>query len=439
MTSTPSPTPPTPDTGDRVAHSDTLTMQAPLSAEVIELLAETGATHLATKAATFVPFRRSKAVFVPFVCDIGSTPVSTAIDYATTFITKLELYPGKKKKLLKTYAAIATWCEEHAIQELGDIVDDTAEQLIIAVTGVPSLHPAAVLANKPKSLTTGALNEAAAAAADERRRIHHVHNALVSLRSATVLTRTRQRSHRVTDDSLAYGLPVLPSLEDRKGRPLTDEEILLGRFMVEIDREEGALPRPSLAYLVGESGIRLSESSSLDTECLNSRTEPFTVTAPGVWEFGSRTVKLTTYARVTMPNLLDRLRPHVGPLTYTGSNPGGKNAHTSVSDVILRHLRRAGVADPEVTAMSLNLWRPYRALVRDGDMSKARNFHGGQTSNVLEDLKLKVNDNDLHTGSVHLHRRDNEQFVTTVAPASFYDESITKRGNRRRRNKAHAA
>jgi hypothetical protein len=396
-----------------------------------ELLAATGATPLVTAAGTLVPYRRSKGIYVPLLCDLGTTTVTTAIETATILITKLDLYPGKTRKLAKTYSKIAAWCADNDVDRLDRIVDDTAARLIADVAGVSDLHPQPSIAGGSVRITRGALNHALATAVRERRRIHHTHDALVSLRSATVLTRSRTRKERVTDDSLAHGLPALPCLEDRKGRPLTDEEVLLARLLVQIDLAEGALPRPLIGYLLGESGVRPLESTSLDTTDLDDRALPTTVTAPGVWNFGRRTVKLTGYAAATMPLLLPQLRRGDQPLSYDGAAPGHPKAHASLSDVIKRHLRRAGVTDPEITAKSLNLWRVHHVLVGTGNMKKARKYHGGRTINVLEDLKLTFNENDLAADRVvHLHRRDNEEHIVSVPAKSFYDTSITDKGVR---------
>lgn len=399
-----------------------------------DLLAATGATPFATAAGALVPFRKSKGTYVPLLCDLGATSVTTAVEIATTLITKLDLYPGKTKKLFKTYAKIAAWSTEHGIDRLADLVDDTAAQLITEVAGVPTLFPQPAITGSGARVGQGALNQAMAAAARERRRLHYVHNALVSLRSATVLTRTRTRKQRVVEDSLALGLPHLPSLEDRKGRPLTDEEILLGRFLVEIDRAEMALPRPLIGYLLGECAVRPIESTALGTNDLDNRNAPTKVTAPGVWQFGPRTVKLTGYTAATMPLLLTQLRSGDQPLSYDGAAPGSNASHASLSDVLKRHLRRAGVVDPEVTAKSLNLWRVERTLRRTGDVAEARMYHGGGTRNVLEDLKLDANENDLAEGVVHLQRRDTDELVVTVAAAGFYDESVTDKRKWRNRD-----
>lgn len=396
------------------------------------LLATTGATPFVTAEHTLAPYRRSKGLYVPLLCDLASTSVTEATENAATLVTRLDLYPGKTKKLIKTYAKIAAWSAKHGIEQLADLVDATAAQLITDLAGVSDLHPQPSTSGSGNRINQGAHNTARAAAARDRRRIHHVHNAVVSLRSATVLTRTRTRKERVTDDSLAYGLPTLPCLEDRKGRPLTDEEILLARLLVEIDHAEGALPRPLVAYLIGECGIRPMESAILETSHLDDPASPSKVNGiPGVWEFGERTVKLTDYAAATLPRLLAQLRAGNQPLTYTGSAPRDPKAHASLSDVIKRHLRRAGVVDSEVTAKSLNLWRVQHTLVRR-DFRKARKYHGGRTVNVLADLKLFANENDADQDVVHLQRLDNEDLIATVKTADFYDPSFTDKGRWRR-------
>jgi hypothetical protein len=404
----------------------------PSGSLAIELLDITGATPFTAGGVTLTPVRRSKGVYVPLLCDIGHTTVTTAIEHATTFVTKLGLYPGSDKKLLKTYAKIADWCAEQRVERLADLVDDTAVSLICDLADVADLSNG--LNVRP---STGAryrsLTQARAEAAERRQRAHRIRNILLSLRSATVLTHRRDRKQRLTDDNLAFGLPVLPGLEDRKGRPLTDEEILLGRFLGEIDRAERATPLSSLAYLIGETGIRPIESTTLDTDALDSRTNPTTITAPGAWEFGQRTVKLDRYVAATLPLLLTQLRRGPQPLTYTGASPGTGAATASLDGVIVRHLRRAGVTDAEVSPKSLSLWRVQRALVHGQNMKKARKYHGGATANVLADLKLYASEDDLLDGQVHLQRHDTEHVVASLAAGHFYDSSITATGKRKTR------
>ena len=328
------------------------------------------------------------------------------------------------------------------MRDLLDLSGVTAERLICDVTGVDNLQELDALDDRTEELlrrpTRGSrervtIGESEGVAQDRRATAHRVLYTLTFMRGSAILDgRLRTRRVRLLDDSLA-ALPQLPNLEDRKSRPLIDEEVALCRLLLEIDIEEEAGPRNGLSYLLAESGIRGIESTSLDTDALDHPLNPTEIQAPGAWEFGRRTVDLTPYATRTMPALLRRLRSGVQPLTYTGDAPGQLSATSSITGVLMRHLRRAGIRDELVTPKSLNLWRPLRALLHSEDVVAARRYHGGATINLLADLNLVVSDDlAVANGTVDLRRATDDVFIARVPTEDYNDGSATLRGGRRR-------
>ena len=405
-------------------------------ATVDDLLDLAEATAFHTAAQTLVPVLRSNIVYVPMLCDLGDTTVGNAADSARTFISKLDLYPGKSEKLFALLDRIQDWCNRQDVTRLADVVDATAEQLIRDVADVADLACEVRSAKTARGASRVPLTQARAEAYRLRQRAHRVRNALVALRAATVFLNQRHRKQRLVDDSLAIGLPTLPNLEDRKGRPLTDEELLLCRFLFQIDQQENEQPRNLLADLLGADGVRPIESTASLTDHLDDRLLPTQLTIPdGPWDFGGRTLQLSPYVSSNIGLVVKRLRPGSQPLTYAGDAPGLGSSTASLGLLLVRRMRRAGIVDSKVTAKSLSLWRVMHTLVTTDDMAATREIHGGRTYNVMQDLKLHFNEDDILDGTVQLLRRDTDQVVAKVPTTSFYDSSITEKGNRTRPSK----
>lgn len=388
-----------------------------------ELLTRTQSTPFHTADLTLVPLQRGKVIYVPRLCDLGGATIQDAFKAACTVIDTLGLNPGSAILLDEDLVMITDWCASQSITRLADVVDDTAHQLIVELANLSGLTFRPTLSGP--DMTAARIQVRCDLA-----RAHRMRNMLIALRSAALVLRARKDRHRLATDTITAGLPDLPPLEDRKSRPVTDDEILLARLSMEFEILEGGNPRPLLAYLVAESGGRSAESVRLTTDDLPNRTDPTQITSPRVWSENTRTIVFTTYARDTLPVLLHQLREGDQPLTYTGAQPTTPAACAALDGVLSRLLRRAGVTDVDVTPKSLSLWRVQHHLVNDTDITEARRIHGGQTANVLADLKLDHDETGLAEGVVYLRRRDTREVVATLNSQTFYDASLTRKKRR---------
>ncbi len=379
---------------------------------------------LTAYGSTLQPEKAGPRTFIPLACDVGETTVAVAVDSATRLVPALGLYPGDPTDVLETFARIEQWSDAHGIERLADLIGETVEALICELADVPDLTFA-----PPRNTrnTLVRMEDLLVDLAAARARAHLVRNCLIALRSATVLTRPRTTRVRTVKDNIGWGLPSLPSLEDRTSRPLTDAEIMLGRLLVEIELREMADPRPVIGYLFAETGVRTAPSTTLDTTNLDKRATPTRVTCPGVWEFPERTVEFDPYVADTLPVLTARLRDGVQRLTYDGEYPGQVSASNSLSATLTRTMRRAGIADPATTPKSLNFWRPFRALCVDADPVVARRYHGGSTKSLLMDLRLNTVMDRVSQGTVYLQRKSTGEILTGVKVADFTDYSVTRR------------
>jgi hypothetical protein len=85
-----------------------------------------------------------------------------------------------------------------------------------------------------------------------------------------------------------------------------------------------------------------------------------------------------------------------------------------------------------VTAKSVNLWRIQHALIRTGDMRKARKYHGGRQPTCSTTSRPSPTRTATTTASSTCSRRDNEELLATVTTKGFYDRSFTDKGRRQR-------
>lgn len=392
---------------------------------------------------TWAPTKKSRVTYIPFVCDMVGT-VTTAAEDARTTLTRAKIYPGDSTDVLGLIAAIEEWAEAHQMTDLIDLSGDTAAQLICDLAGVNSLQDLR-RGYIPTQDAMGQLVDLAeweSIAQQRRAAANRILYTLILMRGSTILLRRhRWRGARQLDDSLADGLPLLLKAgpEGRKSRPLTDEEIMLCRLLLEIDIAEKAPPRPSITYLMAENGIRGIESTSLDTTHLYPPIRPTEVKAPGAWEFGGRTVDLTSYSASVLPKLLAKLYAGTQQLTYTGMAPGQLSATSSITGVLMRHIRRAGIRDEMVTPKSINFWRPMHALLTTSDIVAARRYHGAATVNLLTDLRLIADERHVGTHrQVQLRRKGDNSFVANVLVADYNDQSMTRRVGRKKARKKRA-
>lgn len=328
------------------------------------------------------------------VDDLGHVSVQTAADLARATWGPMNLYPGDLKAILPVVEAIEGWAAANAAPNLRDL---DADQMLRQLSGATTL--------------TGKLS------ASKRDRLHLLRNALSALRGTALFNTTtgRKRSDRPANDSLDRGLPTLPARTGVAKRPMTDDETLLGNILVEVDLLEQAPVLPITAYLIGAAGVHTMESTGLCTDHLNHRTEPTTVSAKGLWGWAGRDVPLDAFTRNALARTLAQTAPGSQRLTYTGGKPGTKHASASLSPVLTRFLRRAGIADPNVTAKSLSVTRPYRIIRQDNDFKTARKIHGGKTCNLLVDIKCTLDESTLHKGKIGIRDHAGERVAKVKA------------------------
>lgn len=322
---------------------------------------------------------RGRRCINAMVDDVAHVSVQTAAELARATWGPMSLYPGDLEAVLPAVAAIEEWATANGSPNLRDL---DADKLLRQLAGVTTL--------------TGKLS------VKKRDRLHFLRNTLSAMRGTVLYHATtgRKRSDRPANDSLDAGLPALPARTGLARRPLTDDEVLLGNILVEIDLLESAPMLPINAYLIGSAGVHTMESSDVSTDHLDHRTEPTSITAKGLWGWTGRDVPLDAFARNALARTLADTPAGTQRLTYTGGNPGTKEASASLSPVLSRFLRRAGIADPNVTAKSLSVTRPYRILRQDNDFKTAKKVHGGKSNNLLVDINCTLDETTLHKGKI---------------------------------------
>ncbi|WP_030484826.1 hypothetical protein [Nocardioides aequoreus] len=336
---------------------------------------------------------RGRRCLHAMVDDLAHVTVQQAAELARASWELMSLYPGDVETILETVQVIEQWAHANNAPDLRDL---DADKMLRKLAGAKTLDGYL----SPKKLD----------------RLHLLRNTLSALRGTVLLhmTNPRKRSDRPAHDSLDRGLPTLPPRYDRARRPMTDDEILLGNILVEIDLHENAPLLPITAYLIGAAGVHTMESTALTTDHLNHRTEPTKIHAKGLWGWSGRTVSLDTFTAHALARTLSTNAPGTQRLTYTGTSPGTKEACASLNPVVTRFLRRAGVADPDVTVKSLTVARPWRIILHDRDFKTARKIHGGKTNNLLNDISCTIEETDHHKGKILLLDKESGHPVAKV-------------------------
>ena len=373
-------------------------------------LAHTAATHIhaTTHTTASTGSRRGKRPQYPMTSGLGDHNVADVVEQAVLLWSPegMHLHPGDTSKVIKTAHQIQAWATQHGIASLAGLTGQTASQMLRDLTNIRNI----TTTTKPKQLD----------------RLHRLRNALIALRGAVLITDdgdNRLRAHRPAGDTLAAELPTIAPRSPQKRRPLEDDEILLARTLVEIDLREEADLLPLLAYLIGESGVRCQPSTAVTTESLDDRDNPTTIKVQRVWREGTRRVKLDPYVSQTLARVLARTPAGARALTYQGKQPGTGPAGASLTPVIQRFLRRAGIDSPEITQMSLAMWRPWHALTVDNNIRRARKYHGGRTRNLLAELHCQLDEENLHKGLVDVVHRPTGKTVARV-PAHHCNDHI---------------
>jgi hypothetical protein len=332
----------------------------------------------------------------PMTADIAGHTIDEALEALTVLCTEMGLFPGDATEHLALAGRIRDWATGHHISDLDELTGNIAENLLRDLTGVTQLT------QFPKAKQAEAL--------------HQARNALMALRGAVLVARTNhttKRGQRPAKDSLAAGLPPIADRTQLRSRALRDDEILLARLIVEIDLMENAPTAPIHTYLFAETGQTVMENTKIERDHLDHPLTPTRVIGSGVWKSGERELKLDTYVRSALARTLRTLRPGNQPLSYKGAEPGTKAASASMNPVLTRYLARAGVTGGDITAKSVNLWRPDHILRTERNLKKAVRVHGMRTTNLLHALHYTTDETSLHKKKVTL-RDHNGKTVAKV-------------------------
>jgi site-specific recombinase XerC len=162
---------------------------------------------------------------------------------------------------------------------------------------------------------------------------------------------------------LAYSDPTvdisLPRLHHTSARPLTDEEIEVGRSFAIRDADT----TPAVCWGLAETSARTSE-----IPCL--RTSDLDLIAGSVWIHGGRSTDprpgtLTPWGTIQLARRLRSIGPDEGPdalLIRDGGWRGREEAQNAATCVLRSVLKAAGLAARGVNPMSIAAWAGARAL-----------------------------------------------------------------------------
>jgi integrase/recombinase XerC len=156
---------------------------------------------------------------------------------------------------------------------------------------------------------------------------------------------------------------VLPPRSSLAARPLTDEEVALGR----------SFSLSSLAETRRPAAWALAEASARTSEIANVRVDEVDLAAGRVWLNGGTKVEarwgtLTTWGVDTLRRRIAAIAGPDRPLVYEGKgSPESRQA--SACDAIGETLRRAGLAgEPDVRPISVTAWAGQTVFAQTGQI-----------------------------------------------------------------------
>lgn len=193
------------------------------------------------------------------------------------------------------------------------------------------------------------------------------HSRRVALR---MLFRTLRSNGVVTGDP-TLDIP-LPPRSSSASRPLTDDEIVMGRASSRLGMAGSGSLRPAVIWAFAEATAVTSEISAVRIQDIDHADDPHWVRLPGTKRAEPRLGELTDWGRIMLTRHLvtlsnDGALPDA-PLTYTGAaTPGQAAAQASVSNALANTLRVAGLrSEPDVRPGSVRAWAGRRLY--DGGM-----------------------------------------------------------------------
>jgi integrase/recombinase XerC len=234
-----------------------------------------------------------------------------------------------ERRLLDVIGRFLRYVDRAGVDSVGDVSPDLAREFVLARSGRTNVAP---------SVATS-----------------HLRRSAVRLLFRVL----RQLSLVEHDPTLDLVLPPRSSLP---ARPLTDDEVALGRSFS--FNSMGASRRPA-AWALAEASARTSEIPYVCVRDLD-------LDAGRVWLAGgtkveSRWARLTTWGARALERRLETVGSEPdAPLIYEGrGSPESRQA--SACDAIGETLRRAGLADePDVRPLSVTAWAGQKVLGETG-------------------------------------------------------------------------
>lgn len=291
---------------------------------------------------------------------------------------------------LSAAAAHRFWDEHRLLDDLDADILGQARTLEQIVSQHDMATVEAVLAGHQQILkaATDLPSLSVAMTQPDRQRLHRARNVLAAM-LATACTAGKP---------VPAGLYAPPMRAGAKGRPATDDEILLMRTMaLAYSRTGGRTHNPAVSYVLAEAGARPAETTMVRPCDFDKPRTPASVHLPGMKKgVYARDVIVPAWGR---PVLALALEAHFGrgeprhmhrhPLAYDGKHePGRAKASASVTGNLKRLMRNAGIPADRLTATSITRWRIEKVATRDG-LDAAHRLLGDRDYQTIIDAFLR--------------------------------------------------
>lgn len=324
----------------------------------------------------------------------------------TTTTTRTATYRGVADTigLAETFELFeAAASEAHLIPYAGiEPILDTVEAIrgVAVNLGLRSAGDLARHATDVLRADTGEKNLTAYLRSQDAETLHRARNVLGAVLGAAI------GSYASTLAGVAEALPALKMRSREQRRPLEHDEILLCRLDMwhTASRARDGL-RAAGVYALCETGATPGETTEIALDSFDDVEDPSIVILPGNNQMGLRLPDLDDYARQILRPLLrdaadraariedraERDRAWKSPLTYLPRKnaPGSPAATASAQGVIDRLFKRWGLANDDVTAFSVPLWRVATTYTQHG-IAAAREVSGRPAESTLRMINVRA-------------------------------------------------
>ena len=202
----------------------------------------------------------------------------------------------------------------------------------------------------------------------------------------------RELGAAVHDPTLDLALPPRTA---RAARPLTDDEVTLGRTAARLGNAGSSSLQRAVAWALAEATAVTSEISAIRVCDLDDPQQPRYVDLPGTRRVDARLGELTDWGATVVSRqvalLRDRGLPSSALLTYRGAgSPGQHVAQAAVCNAIAAVLETAGLsAEPDVRPGSVRNWAARRCYDAGMPLERvARRLGARSLDAVAEDIAL---------------------------------------------------